>query len=393
MDYITVRQAAGKWNVSMRQVQLYLKDNRVAGALRPGHDWLIPDNADKPEVSRRKKQSPPQKSLSSDLAEVIAEASLPLPCYNPDAILDTVSAERLRLQYKAELAYLRGDFELTKRCYQKTEGDDVSKLRASSVAIASAISTGDYILYKEIETYLKSIIETNIDALMTTTAELSLDTAYVSAFAPNMVSNLLKNGDFSVLPIQLRPTAAFFRAKYYMCLGKFERALDIAQTALNFCDTERGISIRDIYLRIECAKACCGLNFTDRARRYLSDAVNIYLPHGFITPFVEAMTSLGGLLEQCLEREFQVYYDDIMRQWDYVSLNWVMFHNQFTKNNITTILTPRETEIALLAARRVPYKEISAQFNISPGRVKAIIHEIYGKLFVNNRNELSQYIL
>lgn len=61
MDYMTVRQAAEKWEITMRQVQFYLKDERIPGAIRPGHDWLIPKDARKPEDLRKYGKGRPRK--------------------------------------------------------------------------------------------------------------------------------------------------------------------------------------------------------------------------------------------------------------------------------------------------------------------------------------------
>ena len=54
MDYMTAQQAADKWEISLRWVQTYLKNNRVEGAIRFGHVWMIPKDAEKP-VDKRKK--------------------------------------------------------------------------------------------------------------------------------------------------------------------------------------------------------------------------------------------------------------------------------------------------------------------------------------------------
>ena len=79
--------------------------------------------------------------------------------------------------------------------------------------------------------------------------------------------------------------------------------------------SEQEFSITDIYLRIARILACCHLNRIDEAKHYLLDAVKICLPHGFITPFVESAAEFGGLLDQCLQREFPAYRDDITKQW------------------------------------------------------------------------------
>jgi len=54
MDYISVRQAAAKWGQSERWVQKLLQDNRIDGALRFGHAWMMPKAADKPSDARIK---------------------------------------------------------------------------------------------------------------------------------------------------------------------------------------------------------------------------------------------------------------------------------------------------------------------------------------------------
>ncbi|MEL7604106.1 MAG: helix-turn-helix transcriptional regulator, partial [Bacillota bacterium] len=142
-----------------------------------------------------------------------------------------------------------------------------------------------------------------------------------------------------------------------------------------------------------CAIACHQLEREDAARHFLLSAMRICLPHGFITPFAETVTLLGGLVEQCLEQEFPNCYDAVIRQWKHVVKNWVVFHNAFTKENITLILSLREYHIAILVARRVPYAKIAKQYNISVGRLKNIMLEIYGKLYISGRDELAKYIM
>lgn len=45
---MTTKDASQKWNVSVRQVQNYCKNNRIKGVLRVGTNYLIPVNAFKP---------------------------------------------------------------------------------------------------------------------------------------------------------------------------------------------------------------------------------------------------------------------------------------------------------------------------------------------------------
>lgn len=52
--YITVMEAAKKWGISPRQVQILCKDNRIVGATMMSRIWIIPENAKKPTHDKRK---------------------------------------------------------------------------------------------------------------------------------------------------------------------------------------------------------------------------------------------------------------------------------------------------------------------------------------------------
>ena len=54
MNYLTVRQAAEKWGISVKRVQVLCKENRIPGVERVGKIWLIPDKAEKPTDKRIK---------------------------------------------------------------------------------------------------------------------------------------------------------------------------------------------------------------------------------------------------------------------------------------------------------------------------------------------------
>ena len=46
--YITTQEAAQKWNISARQVQILCKNNRIEGAVQINRIWLIPVDVRKP---------------------------------------------------------------------------------------------------------------------------------------------------------------------------------------------------------------------------------------------------------------------------------------------------------------------------------------------------------
>lgn len=54
MGFITASEAAHKWNISQRRVQILCYENRIDGVFKLGDNWAIPENAEKPTDKRLK---------------------------------------------------------------------------------------------------------------------------------------------------------------------------------------------------------------------------------------------------------------------------------------------------------------------------------------------------
>ncbi|NSW92158.1 MAG: helix-turn-helix domain-containing protein [Firmicutes bacterium] len=52
MDYITAQEAADKWGITRRRVQVLCSQNRIKGVKRLGNMWVIPKDAEKPVDGR-----------------------------------------------------------------------------------------------------------------------------------------------------------------------------------------------------------------------------------------------------------------------------------------------------------------------------------------------------
>ena len=55
MEYMSAPQAAEKWGISERRVQILCSENRIPGVSKLGYMWLIPKNAEKPIDGRTKR--------------------------------------------------------------------------------------------------------------------------------------------------------------------------------------------------------------------------------------------------------------------------------------------------------------------------------------------------
>lgn len=54
MEYMSCPEAAVKWGISERRVQILCKENRIPGVSKIGYMWLIPKSAEKPKDKRMK---------------------------------------------------------------------------------------------------------------------------------------------------------------------------------------------------------------------------------------------------------------------------------------------------------------------------------------------------
>lgn len=57
MEYMTASQAAKKWSISQRRVQILCSEGRIPGVFKLGEAWAIPADTQKPEDKRRKDET------------------------------------------------------------------------------------------------------------------------------------------------------------------------------------------------------------------------------------------------------------------------------------------------------------------------------------------------
>ncbi|MFQ9891584.1 MAG: Fic family protein [Emergencia sp.] len=66
MRYLSVTETAKRWDISERSVRNYCAKGRVPGAFLTGKTWTIPENAEKPERSNKKKEQPTLLNILQD---------------------------------------------------------------------------------------------------------------------------------------------------------------------------------------------------------------------------------------------------------------------------------------------------------------------------------------
>lgn len=97
--YITVKEAAMKWNISDRRVRILCAEGKIPGVTREGRSWMIPTDAKKPEdgryktsenllamIDRKKEELQNRRPLTAGEVERLTEEFIVEYTYNSNAI-------------------------------------------------------------------------------------------------------------------------------------------------------------------------------------------------------------------------------------------------------------------------------------------------------------------
>lgn len=57
IDYMTVIEAAEKWGISKRRIQMLCAEGRINGAVKRAGSWFLPLNTEKPQNARAGRKS------------------------------------------------------------------------------------------------------------------------------------------------------------------------------------------------------------------------------------------------------------------------------------------------------------------------------------------------
>ena len=391
MEYLNVRQAALAWGVSPRYVQRLLSDGRIQGAQKYGRAWMIPAHAEKPPDPRRERGLP-SCAASPYLSCVLLSAVVPMPAHDPEAALATLPNEAQRAQYRAELAYLRGDFEAVKTYFTGVSPQDAAYLCAANITVCAAMCTRDYPLFRHICAAVKEIELNAASPAARLSASLLPVLAAVSMNAPELAPRWLINGDLWDFAPDARPMLVYMRVKYLQSIGDHSGMLAAAQTALALLKRKSGVTLTDVYLTCLCACGCYALGRADEAREYLARSVALCEKGGFVSPLGEYTTWVGGYLETALKNADPEFERAVNRHIEGTLKNWLFFHNEFAKDKATLILTTKEYQLALLLKEGKTYAQAAEQLCISVGRVKNLISIIYQKLGVSKKAEIARHL-
>lgn len=391
MEYITVKEAAEKWGVSPRRVQVLCSQNRIPGITRFGNRIMIPTDAayptqEKAEESAAEKDMPlPRKTpflYMSDLYSTpgTAEAAAKKLAHHHEA----------QVLFEAEVAYSRGEIAQVYRQanYLLEKHSGFYAVVAAGMRLGlCAIWQGDLSLWRQAKIHIaEAPAKTDADRDILSFSLMALDSMLydVTGFP-----DWFKIGRFELLPSDALPAAKVFYAKFLYAVGygvatrqtELEGLQGLSLMNILPATIEPMISqamadrsvVSEMYLRLTCAAIYRVAGDDMQAVYHIDRAVALALPDRFYGLLAEYYRVLGPLLQEGIERVDPEAWQEVKTLYSVYNEGWSKLSGAVRGRSIITTLSPKEREVAKLAAFGMSNAQIAEKLKISLAMVKQSI--------------------
>ncbi|MBQ7225573.1 MAG: hypothetical protein IJX02_03105 [Clostridia bacterium] len=403
---ITVKQAAEKWGVTPRRVQSLCKEGKIKGATRWERTWMIPNYAVLP--SSNKGDDPhmpmPRKSPFLDMTNIYSTAGKA----DESISLFENNMEAYEL-FKAQIAYRRGEIEKIydkARYFLRSHSGFYAILGGGMLLAQCAIWRGDLRLWNEAK---KHICEAPCES-KTQREIVSLTLAIIdsSIYDNKDFPEWFIRGCFDALPADSHPCAKVYYIKYlYMAayavaskqvslegvsgLALMKMIPNTIEPMISQARVDRTI-IPEIFLRLSCAVAYHNSGQRELAVQHIDRAISLVLPDGLFGILVEYIRHFDGLLEERLALADKNAVTIVTELYRTYSIGWARLSGAVRNRYIATNLSPREREIAKLAAFGFTTKDIAGMLYISESTVKQTVLRVVQKTGIADRSEFSNIL-
>lgn len=392
MNYITVKEAAEKWGVSARRVQILCSQNRIPGTTRFGNRLMIPTDAQYPTKADPAANLPfPRKTPFLYMSDLYRH-----PGSSEESIAKLANNYEAQIIFAAEIAYSQGDIE---KVYESANyllnhhSGFYSTLSAGMLLALCAIWRGDLEMWRRAKIHIASApADNDMDRDI-----ISLSITAVDSMLYDVESfpDWFKIGCFEPLHKDSLPAARVFYAKFLYAVAyavatkqlEMQGISGLALMSMLPATIEPLIShsvadssvISEIYLRMTCATVYHHSGNREQAIRHLDRAIALALPDRLFGLLAEYCRVLDSLIEQRLSRVSAEAWE-IVRELSRIYISgWSNLGSKVRGRTIISTLTQKEREIAKLAAFGMQYSEIAARVNMSLSGIKQTIKIISEK--------------
>ena len=389
MEHMTVKETARRWGVSIRTVNMYLNEGRVAGAIRKDHGWLVPQDAQKPADRRRRRSG-------AGTAQGVQKSFMPILSLTHTEgkfieALSTLEDEEERSMALAGRHYFRGEASQARVIAEQfffSKSADI-RLSARWLHAMASIACG------EAEVCGADFAEIQREGECACDERIRIHSQFIAMLAKVYFHK--ESADMSSMmrhverfPDGVRYFVLYGRAHELYLHRQYRQSVGVVESALALM--REPYPVAAIYLGIVGAMASISLALSQEAQEFFDCAWKIATPERYFEPFAEHHGLLQGLIERKIRASQPELYQKICEMVYCFSRGWMKIHNSDSKSKVTDLLTPYEFSIAMLAAKVRTNKEIAEYMSVSINSVKAYLATIYQKLGITKRAQLLSYV-
>ena len=396
MKYLTVRETAEKWNLSVRMVQQFCTQGRIPGAQKFGRSWAIPADAGKPQdprLSRKQEELPTARLLDqTNLMPLMNTPFQPGQCLAAAQAMEEGPQRDIAM---AEFHYFSGQPEAAAREAEPylTSADMGAKLSACLIYAYANLSVGEIRRAK----FALGELNAALAAAGEQSPQFRAASAFVAAAGAVLLHLPLPEGlsdakDFlPLLPTGLRAFALYVQAHYLYLTGSYGPSAGTVEATLAMGAVRYPIPA--IYLHLVAVMDYMSLKQTDQAKAHLLAAWDLARPDDLIEGFGEHHGLLGGMLESVIKPDWPEDFKRIIDITYRFSAGWRRVHNPQTGHDVADALTTTQFAVCMLAARGWNNQDIAQHLHISTNTVKSHIFQAMRTLQVGTRKDLKRYML
>ena len=403
MDYLNIREVSEMWGISARRLQTMCADGKIQGAKRFGKAWMIPETAQKP-IDRRTKEGKKTGTASLD-------SDMPMPRKTPllhmtDLYSVAGTAEKSiaalwnnpesQTLFAAEIAYSKGE---TDKVYDNAyyllhkHSGFYAVISAGMLLALCSIWRGDLNMWRQAKIHIaEAPAKTKADRDIMAFSITAVDSVLydVSSFP-----EWFKKGRFEPLHKDALPAAKVFYAKYLYAVGysiatkqselQGVQGLSLMAIIPNAIEpmisqaAADGSVIAEIYLRMTCAAIYHSIGNKEQSIYHIDRAVALALPDRLFGILAEYGRTLESVLEQRISRVDIEAWHAVRDLYRVYITGWTTLSGSVRGKNLATTLTPKEREVAKLAAFGFKNGQIAATLNMSISAVKQAITNVSNK--------------
>jgi DNA-binding CsgD family transcriptional regulator len=407
VQYISSKEAAEKWGLTVRRIQDLCKNHSIDGAVRWGRDWMIPADANRP--TDRRKKLPVAKAAAIAVLPRKNPAIIFSNIYNlpgtADHVANGMTERPVAAQlFRAQIAFCRGD---TRTCRVIVEslldipkGHDL-QIGCGVILGNCAIVEGDIPLWRKAKAEIANAH--CHDARDRMAVDFWLAALECELRETDTFPLWFTYGRFDMLPGDSFPAMRYFYLRFLHLRGKEHamghRGAPDAQNKMSLfsCVAEpliaqskkEGALISEAYQRLVAACSYHDLNMDAAAIHHLDIAIDLLLPDKLYMILAEYRRQLDFLMDERLAKKDADAAASVKNMNKRFLAGWTKLQSDERGKGITNELTTREREVAKLAAFGLSNQEIADRLNISLNTVKQALRNAMDKTGAQRRTDLS----